>query len=1149
MNYSSSYSPQYIPPSQPQFIPPPQPQPQPQSNNNLLLFVGGCMFLILVVVIILNSNTSTTSSVIPSDSSSVIPSDSSSVIPSDSSSVTQRVTQSDQSNDPSSNVLIDCVGNWENTGTCVIDRCDPSNIGRGLGKQTQEFLVQKYSENEGKPCPGPTRQLDCSIDNYIDCVQCGGLAGNYTEGASCTNIKSCEGTMGIGQREDTWSANSLLVLPNCTMPANKYVPCTENNFSACTCNYVYDYPKYSDCNENNIFCEGGTGVCTANYTKTDELPGGICPEPNNIYRNPDDQQCTCNVNRSYGPWTFTTERCDSTRGVNNQIPIGTRTRTITITKIGGYKSCKIIPEPNERLLENTTGVLNAGGYFQFKPEVDVSGGTFQTVQIENNFINTDINDKSCVCDVHSGTWTEWQDITLCPNRNDYTKSDNAFKKKQRRDIYSNKQMYPNMICPSQERELACPRDCSGNWEYGICKNNLDVPINCNRNITGKVQGTRTNIFKEFRSRLDGKNGIYGDKLETITGGLCPANTTEPCEMRCDVDCSGTWIDTGTCVIDRCDPSNIGRGLGKQTQRFNVIQSSANQGETCPGPTREIECSIDNYIDCIQCGGLAGNYTRDACKNINRCTGTMGIGERENKWASNSLLVLPNCTMPANQYVSCIENNYPACTCSYVYDYPKYTDCNENNIFCEGGTGVCTSNFTKTDELPGGICPEPNNIYRNPDDQQCTCNVNRSYGPWTFTIERCGLVNNQTPIGTRTRTITITKIGGNKRCKVIPEPNERLLENTTGVLNAGGYFQFKPEVDVSGGTFQTVQIENNFNDTSDNKSCVCEETEWSNWTDITSCPDRKDYTKSDDAFKKTQRRVKSSNKQMYPNMTCPPTSQERQLMCPRDCSGSFVYGECKNFLGNSCIPRPGWNPQHIQGLMTKTFNVFKSQIDGEFEDISGNIIKIASQSCQYNPSDTMEYCDISCCKSVGIWQIGDCIIDRCDSYNPGRGLGKETWQFTLDRLLPSNTSCPKTEEVGCSIANYIGCRCEGTWTEWKDISSCPHRKDYTKSDDAFKKKQRRDISFNKQMYPYMICPTEERELRCPRDCSGNWEYGICMNSLDLPITCNGMTGKVQGTRTNTLKVLKSNLDGEDENRNIIVGLYCPAKYSEPCEISC
>jgi hypothetical protein len=121
------------------------------------------------------------------------------------------------------------------------------------------------------------------------------------------------------------------------------------------------------CNETNTFCEGDSSECTLPFTKTNELPGGICPAPNNIIRNPQEPLCTCRVERRLGS-------CD----------IGTRTRTITITKTGGYKKCKVIPVPNERLLENTTGILNVGGYFRFKPEVDVPGGTFQTVQIDNN---------------------------------------------------------------------------------------------------------------------------------------------------------------------------------------------------------------------------------------------------------------------------------------------------------------------------------------------------------------------------------------------------------------------------------------------------------------------------------------------------------------------------------------------------------------------------------------------------------------------------------------------------------------------------------------------------------------------------------------------------------------------------------------------
>ena len=189
------------------------------------------------------------------------------------------------------------------------------------------------------------------------------------------------------------------------------------------------------------------------------------------------------------------------------------------------------------MLENTTGVLNDRGYFQFKPEVDVSGGTFQTVvQIENNFINTDINDKSCVCE---GTgWGKWHDITLCPDRNDYIKSDNAFRKTQRRFMF--KQMYPGMICPTEQRiieeqrELACPRDCSGSYvNDSICRDDLNLRITCN-GMTGKVQGTIINTFKVLKSRLDGKDGKDDNNIQIIKGLSCPfsPDTQEPCEISC-----------------------------------------------------------------------------------------------------------------------------------------------------------------------------------------------------------------------------------------------------------------------------------------------------------------------------------------------------------------------------------------------------------------------------------------------------------------------------------------------------------------------------------------------------------------------------------------------------------------------------------------
>jgi hypothetical protein len=372
-----------------------------------------------------------------------------------------------------------------------------------------------------------------------------------------------------------------------------------------------------------------------------------------------------------------------------------------------------------------------------------------------------------------------------------------------------------MTCPSEERELACPRDCSGSFVNDVCKDNLGLPISCNGNTTGNVQGSITNIFNVFKTKLDGED----DNKNIIEGISCPKDTKESCEMSCPVDCIGYWENTGTCNVDRCDPSQNSIGLGKQTQSFKVIRPSVNQGEPCPGPTREVDCSLNNYIDCVQCGGLAGEYTEGAfCKNFKSCKRTIGIGEREDIWTADSLISKTNCIMKPNRIVPC-EIPWEGCECRYDISDSRF--CNENNIFCEDDTSVCTRNYTKIDELPGGICPSPNNIIRNPGDQLCTCRVERSFGPWK--LESCDIGNIGT--GTRTRTITIKKIGGYKGCKIIPESNEQLLENTTGILNVGGYFQFKLEVDFPGGTFETVQIENNVKDIC-SVNCVGD---WSAWS--------------------------------------------------------------------------------------------------------------------------------------------------------------------------------------------------------------------------------------------------------------------------------------------------------------------------------
>jgi len=203
----------------------------------------------------------------------------------------------------------DCIGTWQNVGTCDIDRCDPSNIGRALGKQTQEFLVQKYSENKEKTCPGPTRKVDCSLNNYIDCVQCGGLTGDYTEGTSCTNIKSCV-------------CNTEVLCP---------LDCSWN---------------FSDWNACAATCDGinpsRTGTRTRTYTVTrPAVNEGSCdlPLPEHLSQICTKTDCPVDCIGDWGVWTPCVATCD---GINAS-RLGTRTRTYIIrtVAINGGAVCPI----------------------------------------------------------------------------------------------------------------------------------------------------------------------------------------------------------------------------------------------------------------------------------------------------------------------------------------------------------------------------------------------------------------------------------------------------------------------------------------------------------------------------------------------------------------------------------------------------------------------------------------------------------------------------------------------------------------------------------------------------------------------------------------------------------------------------------------
>ena len=682
--------------------------------------------------------------------------------------------------DISSRQSEDCIGTWQNVGTCNIDRCDPTNIGRGLGKQTQEFLVQKYSTNEGKPCPGPTREVDCSLNNYIDCVQCGGLAGNYTEGTSCKNIKSCEGTMGIGQKENPWSANTLLVLPNCAIPANKYVSCTENNFPACSCSYVYDQSKYTDCKEKNIFCEDNTAVCTADYTKTNELPGGICPIPNNIFRNTNEPLCACQVQRSYGDWLYTNPRCDPSS--RTTFIADNKYRTVTITKINGYIGCSFDKLSNETIFDSSTNILNGklnnnNNKFQFGSTNDFIGATFQTLQTENN-INLPDNIQ-CKCQgVYNewSNWSNWNNDTTCPIPTDYNIDDAAFNITQTRtrnrtfNISNTNSLFSNYSC-SEEADVytkqietqnyTCPRHCSSSWSnWTVC--NTACPGNAPTNngtstqtSTG-TQSTQTATYTIHKTHL----GI-GTTCTNINGDT----KIQSCytEVPCPLDCSWNFSDWNACAAT-CDGINPSR-TGTRTRTYTVTRPAVNEG-SCDLPSPEHLSQICTKTDCpVDCVGDWGAWTACAatCDGINASrTGTRTRTYIVTTVAINGGAVCPIANDTIETDSTCQKTDCPV---DCVGDWGVWNACAAT---CDGinasriGTRTRTYRVTRPVSNRGAVCPIPNDTTETDSTCQKTdCHVDcvGDWGTWTACAATCDGINTTyiIRISRRARTYIIIKL--------------------------------------------------------------------------------------------------------------------------------------------------------------------------------------------------------------------------------------------------------------------------------------------------------------------------------------------------------------------------------------------------------
>ena len=261
---------------------------------------------------------------------------------------------------------------------------------------------------------------------------------------------------------------------------------------------------------------------------------------------------------------------------------------------------------------------------------------------------------------------------------------------------------------------------------------------------------------------------------SIANNTTETNTTE----TCNIDCSGNWNVWSVC-----------NNQGKRTRTFNNLNNSIN----CP--TDQIEnCPFD-------CSGNWNDWR--PCYNINQCNNTTGIGNKTRTFTINEYPLKGGKSCPTTESLNCTVPNYPACTCSY--DILNNTNCNYDNTECKYVTNeytypvsICTPKKV-TEELPGGICPPPD-ILQIIEDQRCNCNIEKTFGNWNYTDERCIF---DTYNATRSREITVKKIGGLKRCLFPKKYNEYSISGRT----INNKFQFNSDNDKIGTTFNIIEIEN------------------------------------------------------------------------------------------------------------------------------------------------------------------------------------------------------------------------------------------------------------------------------------------------------------------------------------------------------
>jgi hypothetical protein len=434
---------------------------------------------------------------------------------------------------------IDCVGEFDNWSKCNVKHCDISNNIDGIGTKTRKYIISVVPKNGGKICP-TTETTSCIEEDYEFCKECKGRWGIES---SCQKITECDETIGKGEKSRNYITTDPLA--NCIIPRTQKINCSIINYPYCSCSY--DISSNENCNDNNTICEGGVSKCTLDYTKTPEITGGICPAPNNIYKEIGDQRCFCTVERTFDNWKYDNEICNSKTYSAN------RSRIIKVTKTGGLKGCTFLKQQNE---DSENRFKNPNGNFQFSAENDNIDASFNITQTQN--INWP-NNEQCICE-----GTTWVDTTTCPSRTDYNILESDFYKVQKR---TTAKTISGITCDSQN--VLCPRDCSGNWnDWSICNN----------------QGKRTRTFR-----------ILFDKFNNGTD--CPSEQTEDCPF----DCVGEFDNWSECNVKHCDIPNNSNGIGTKTREFKKLYDPENFGKICP-TTETTSCIVEDYKFCRECEG-------------------------------------------------------------------------------------------------------------------------------------------------------------------------------------------------------------------------------------------------------------------------------------------------------------------------------------------------------------------------------------------------------------------------------------------------------------------------------------------------------------------------------------------------------------------